>query len=374
MDPRPKTGVLTFHRCINYGSYWQARCLVDGLRARGHDVVLLDHDSWRINVAEWRCALRPLAPAPVSRGDRLRYGLKMLKFARALASLPLSPRFALDNPAGMASYASVVVGSDEVWNLWHPWYGRCPLFFGDGVRADRLIAYAGSFGNYHASEGLDPCWAERLRRFDSLSVRDDNSRSILRAALGGEPDVVLDPCLQFPPRPEGRWRGPRRPFVALYGHSFSPALAAEVRRWAASRGYRLVSIGYRNDWADAQWIAAGPHDFAQAMARAEAVVTNFFHGCVFALRNARPFVCETSAYRSIKVGDLMRLLGGEKHLVSSEAPAAGFADRLDEPPAPDMLRSIERLRRTSEGYLDRALGASSADHAAATTIPSQSAA
>ena len=21
-------GVLTFHRCINYGSYWQARCLV----------------------------------------------------------------------------------------------------------------------------------------------------------------------------------------------------------------------------------------------------------------------------------------------------------------------------------------------------------
>src|SRR5690349_8232637 len=40
-----KIGVLTFHRCINYGSYWQARCLVDGLRARGHDAVLLDHHS-----------------------------------------------------------------------------------------------------------------------------------------------------------------------------------------------------------------------------------------------------------------------------------------------------------------------------------------
>jgi hypothetical protein len=205
-------------------------------------------------------------------------------------------------------------------------------------------------------------------------VRDDNSRSILRTALGGEPELVLDPCLQFPPQPEGRWRGPRRPFVAVYGHSFSPAFVAEVRRWADSRGYRLVSIGYRNNWADAQWIAAGPHDFAQAMARAEAVATNFFHGCVFALRNARPFVCETSAYRSIKVGDLMRLLGGEKHLVSSEAPAAGFADRLDEPPAPEMLRSIERLRRTSEAYLDLALGAGNADRAAAMVIPSRSAA
>ena len=30
-----KIGVLTFHRCINYGSYWQARSLVEGLRSRG---------------------------------------------------------------------------------------------------------------------------------------------------------------------------------------------------------------------------------------------------------------------------------------------------------------------------------------------------
>ena len=52
-----KIGVLTFHRCINYGSYWQARCLVEGLRARGHDAVLLDHDSPQVNRAEWRCAL-----------------------------------------------------------------------------------------------------------------------------------------------------------------------------------------------------------------------------------------------------------------------------------------------------------------------------
>ena len=37
-----RVGVLTFHRCINYGSYWQARCLVEAIAARGHDAVLLD--------------------------------------------------------------------------------------------------------------------------------------------------------------------------------------------------------------------------------------------------------------------------------------------------------------------------------------------
>ena len=34
MRSRCGTGVLTFHRCINYGSYWQARCLMEGLRRR----------------------------------------------------------------------------------------------------------------------------------------------------------------------------------------------------------------------------------------------------------------------------------------------------------------------------------------------------
>jgi hypothetical protein len=33
-SPIRRVGVLTFHRCINYGSYWQARCLVEGLRKR----------------------------------------------------------------------------------------------------------------------------------------------------------------------------------------------------------------------------------------------------------------------------------------------------------------------------------------------------
>jgi hypothetical protein len=50
------------------------------------------------------------------------------------------------------------------------------------------------------------------------------------------------------------------------------------------------------------------------------VATNFFHGCVFALRNAKPFVCEITPYRFLKVNDLMILLGGEDHLVREDTP------------------------------------------------------
>jgi hypothetical protein len=355
MNPLRKIGVLTLHRCINYGSYWQARCLVEGLRARGHDATIVDHHSWQMNLAEWTCGVRPVLPTSGPTRDYLLYSVKMLKFLRTVAALPRSPRFTLEKPAEMARFDLVVVGSDEVWNLRHPWYGGCALFFGTGVRARRLAAYAASFGNYAASSGLDQTWADRLRAFAAISVRDDNSRRLITTALGREPALVLDPCLQFLPRPEGRWRGPRRPFVAVYGHNFSAAFSREVRRWATSRRYRLVSLGYRNAWADTQWITADPHDFAQGIAQASAVATNFFHGCIFALRHAKPFVCEISPYRSVKVPDLMATVGGTSHLVAADTPAATYDARLGEPLDPGILKRIDELRRRSEAYLDQAL-------------------
>ena len=131
MTPPQRIGVLTFHRCINYGSYWQARCLVEGLRERGHDAVLLDHQSSRINLVEWRCALRPILEAPRD----IRYRAKTRKFFAAFEALPLSPPFPLQAPEQSEPYDLVLVGSDEVWNLSHPWYGGKALFYGQGLRA-----------------------------------------------------------------------------------------------------------------------------------------------------------------------------------------------------------------------------------------------
>jgi len=351
-----KIGILTFHRCINFGSYWQARCLAEGLQQRGHEVEILDHQSRRVNFVEWKCALQPVLPTPVPQGDRPLYREKINKFFRVFDTMPLSKPFDLDNPATMDEYDLVVVGSDEVWNLSHPWYGCCPLFYGDGVRATRLISYAASFGNFDASWGLHPHWAAKLHNFDKISVRDDNSKSIIKSALGFEPEMVLDPCLQFPINPDPRDLShlPER-YIAVYGHNFSEFFIDQVRRYAKEQNLPLVSFGYRNDWADVQWITADPHDYANFMAKAEAVVTNFFHGCVFALINAKPLVCETSPYRSNKVQGLMKKIGAEGHLVYEDTAPEVYDLRLSNPLDGQILVRINELRATSNAYLDEAL-------------------
>ena len=351
-----KTGVLTFHRCINYGSYWQARCLVEGLRARGLDAVILDHESRRVNLVEWKCAFRPTLPTHVPKTDYPFYRTKIEKFFRAFEKLPLSQPFALENPSEMEDFDLVVVGSDEVWNLSHPWFGGCSLFYGDNIKTKHLISYAASFGNYDASWGLEDYWANKLRNFDAVSVRDENARNIIKNSLGFDPEIVLDPCLQFPINAEDRQENfPQKPYIAVYGHNFSETFAREARRWADSHKLILVSIGYRNDWADEQWLTADPHDFTHFINRAEAVATNFFHGCVFSLRNEKPFVCEVTQYRSNKIRDLMRLVGGENHLVSEQARFSDFEAALNEPLNPEISERIERLRQTSNDFLNKSL-------------------
>lgn len=346
-------GILTFHRCINYGSYWQTRCLADGLRNQGHQVLILDHQSKRINYSEWKCALQPVLPSSVPKEDQPFYREKIHKFFEAFRSLPLSVPFELEEPDQMDEYDTVVVGSDEVWNLSHPWYGGCPLFFGEGIRSASLVAYAASFGNYDSKSGLQDHWVDKLRNFEMVSVRDQNSRHIIKEHLGFEPPLVLDPCLQFPITCEKRPM--RESYIAVYGHNFSAFFIKNIREYARRRNLPLLSIGYRNDWADVQWLNAGPDDFVNFMEQSSGVATNFFHGCVFSLHFSRSFVCERSVYRSNKLNGLLKSVAAGNHLMAPETSYEGYESCLSQPLSPQVELKIDLLRQCSDDFLNRAL-------------------
>lgn len=356
MPARPKKlGILTFHKCINYGSYWQARCLAEGLRGRGYDVELLDHDCACVRRAEVRCALQPTLPDRTPRHELKHYANKTRGFVEAIAKLPLSRQFSLHEPEASDEYDAIVVGSDEVWNFRHPWYGSKPLFFGDGLRTERLVSYAASFGNHSAWDGMDPDWARKLDRFSALSVRDENSWHLVRNGTGREPRMVLDPCLQFSEVIPREPRQERQPFAVVYGHCFPHWFQKKVRRWADRRGVRLISIGYSNRFTDEERIAADPRDFARLMAGAQAVVTNFFHGCVFALLNGKPWLSNPSEYRSIKIPDLAGSLGAQQRLVDEQTPDEQIAKLLETPVTATVAANIGAARAQSNDYLDAAL-------------------
>jgi len=349
-----KVGVLTFHKCINYGSYWQARCLVEALQARGHDAELLDHDCRCIRRAEARCALQPTLPHRTPRNELKTYASKTRRFIAAIADLPLSRRFSLHEPKAAGQYDAIVVGSDEVWNFRHPWYGSKPIFFGDGLSSDRFVSYAASFGNHSAWDGIDPAWARKLGRFSSISVRDENSWHLVRGGTDREPEIVLDPCLLHPVPAQVKADSVEG-YALVYGHGFPRWLQRMARAWSRRAGVRLVSVGYSNPFADEQRIVDGPLEFARLMAGANAVITNFFHGCVFALLNGKPWASAPSDYRSIKIPDLAAITGSSHRVIDERTGDRAFAALMDTPVEPEVGACIADLRRRSEAYLDAAL-------------------
>ena len=128
-----------------------------------------------------------------------------------------------------------------------------------------------------------------------------------------------------------------------------------VRSWAERRGITLLSVGYSNDWAHKQLIDCAPTEFPRVIAGAHAVVTNFFHGCVFALLHGKPWAACPSDYRAIKIPDLAALLGVEQRLIDEQTPPATVAELLETPLQPEVSATIDRLRARSNGYLDAAL-------------------
>ena len=169
--------------------------------------------------------------------------------------------------------------------------------------------------------------------------------------------MVLDPCLQFEPTPDSESQLPDQPYAVVYGLGFTRPFAQQVKRWATGAGVRLVSVGYYNAWADESRLSASPDDFIHLMRNAHAVVTNYFHGCIFSLRYERPFVCEALPYRAIKIQDLLATLGAERHQVRPENMAESWTERLNIPLNPEILARINGLRECSQAYLNQVLRA-----------------
>jgi hypothetical protein len=270
--------------------------------------------------------------------------------------LPLSPGFSLDQPEQAGDWDAIVVGSDEVWNFRHPWFGSKPIFFGEKLKARRLVSYAASFGSHSAWDGIHPDWARKLDNFSNISVRDENSWHLVRGGTRREPVLALDPCLQFGHLINAsKAKHPARRYAVVYGHGFPAWLKARIRAWADGEGIRLLSVGYRNEWAHEQLIACGPIEFGEIMAAARAVITNFFHGCVFALLNGKPWVSCPSDYRAIKLRDLAATVGAQRRLIDEQTPSTTVSELLEMPPQPGVAARIEELRAQSNAYLDEAL-------------------
>ena len=337
-----KIGILTQPLHTNYGGLLQCWALQHVLQSMGHDawVVRRVKNShtfffWaRIRLRNVVCKLfgRPKL-VWLSRKDEAAISQQ----TRPFIDRYITPRteliystHALRNDFERQRYDAYIVGSDQVWR---PRYSPCqPNYFLDFLPQDsrvKRIAYAASFGTeqWEFSSRLTSQCATLARRFNAVSVREANGVHLCAEHLDTQAMQVLDPTLllktedyerlvheQDEPTSPGTlfcYLLDRSPETAFFKQALERGLgltAFEVMPRAIGMQRPDVPIESRIYPRVTQWL--------RAFMDAQAVLTDSFHGCAFAILFNRPFVVIGNQRRGqARFQSLLSTFGLEERLV-----------------------------------------------------------
>jgi hypothetical protein len=314
-----KIGILTFHWSNNYGALLQTYCLSETIRAMGHDVSVIDYLPLGHGIRWWQ-------------GWGIHCGTPMLAMKRLRIDrfrrqyIPLTNRCRnIDQLACLArEFDAIIVGSDQVWNGNIIGARELPYFLGfaDSERS-RLISYAATFGEPDQPQHTISLAGPMLRRFHSLSVRDEMSALLVRQLSGEEAEIVVDPTLLFDFRKLPEFRVPHRDYIATYHISDKHAgLGREVLRevWSSLQ-MPAVADGQSADAvkADSQVLSAGPLEWLRIIQGASFVCTDSFHAVALAIAFAKPLIA-WAGIRQSRIRSLLSVCGLENRFVKTADP------------------------------------------------------
>ena len=358
-----RLGILTSHHSENFGAVLQTLSLQSLLASWGHDVSVLNHASDQCHPwARWRDPqgrfvnplerIRGLLHQRRFRGDFSRFRNQHLK---------LTPP--LSDPHGLAEAArsldGIITGSDQVWH-----FSREPRYFlhWDPPFSGRKISYAASCGTDSQPEGNGREIGSWIRSFHAVSVRDDFSAKLISKITGREPVVVADPTLLVDP---GSWvqcpanlpsdyyllyhLGPPSADLALWMHQIQRQQGHAPWVWLNGHADRIP----RPPPAEFRRWHAAPETWLGAIQNCRALLTDSFHGILYALQFQKPFlILASDRFRRARLLDLIQRYDLAGHLLPPWPPAGQIPGAQ---PSANTRIKIQAHVEMSLGFLRRAL-------------------
>ena len=360
-----KIGIITHYDVHNHGAILQLNALTAILKQSGHQAQALQFEK---NYDFLGVAMKSKYNIGIkSIPYYIRYTLKN-GIARTLFNIrkrSLLERFKADNQL-LGDYYSeakdtdaVIIGSDEVFAL-HT--GPTPVFFGHACPAEKVFAYAASFGPT-TIEDIESLHCRQfvtsgLNGMCGLSVRDINSCDIAEQLLGHRPEIVADPVILYGYKDEIRTQQAPKlpPYMLVYAYDNNMNESSEVdciKAYARTHKLKIVSAGFYHKWADYN-INVSPTELLNYFHHAQCVVTDTFHGSVMSIITNRPLAVKIRGN-----GNKLRYLLSEYGLSGRELTAWDSLPEVLAKPIDYEAVNLEVVKRRekSMSYLTKMLSA-----------------
>lgn len=227
-----------------------------------------------------------------------------------------------------------IVGSDQVWRgIYARNIESLPFFFLDFATPEqrqRSIAYAASFGSDEwegTPEETAEC-ARLLKEFKAVSVREHSGIRICQEVFGVEAVQMPDPTLLLEPADYSwvirHWWTRRlpAPFMAVYLLDETEEKKQLTQDVAAAAQLYPQQLTAHGDAAKAMdRIPLSVPQWLRCMRDCECVLTDSFHGCVFAIIFNKPFVCLGNESRgTARFDSLLGTFGLQERILSNPSP------------------------------------------------------
>ncbi|MCB5188075.1 polysaccharide pyruvyl transferase family protein [Methylobacillus caricis] len=369
MKPIQNVGILTMHRVINHGSFMQAYALKSIIESYGYEVSFRDFKAGTAKHKGEKVVL-PSLMQKIKKIPRTILNINHAILKRSF-SKKMEHQFknqywpllgvGIDHNYDLSA-DKMFIGSDEVFNYTqNHGFAYVPCLFGHQIVAKDIVSYAASAGYANWTDVVNDDMKEEIgsgfNKINFLSVRDQNTSDIVTNCTGNAPTLVIDPTLLYDfhkEMPKQRLIEGKYLLIYAYGGRMdSPEEISAIKNYAASKKLKIVSAGFYHDWCDEN-ILVSPFELLKVFKDAEFVVTDTFHGSIFAMKNAKQFatfVRKKSVWgsNSNKVVYLLKQFGMESRIVDDLDMIPGVL----EAPAPyDIFnKQLEEWQEKSKSFL-----------------------
>ena len=290
-------GIIGWWYGKNYGSAINYYALHEVVESLGYDTLML----------EWPWKARPMPPVSDN-------------FARRFAKkhYNASQQYTFEEYPSLNNHINqFLVGSDQLWNYWDS-KDMGNYYMLDFVHDDRKkISYATSFGHpeYKAPKEVCEKQSELLKRFNAISVREDDGVKICAEKFGVQATQVVDPVFLCPLEKylelvqESKLQF-ESPYLLAYILSPDKGKGEILKAAASSLGLKLtVILDGQTDPSknmelldvekDAVLSGLEMEDWLACIYNASFIITDSFHGTCFGLIFKKQFITILNKVRGI---------------------------------------------------------------------------
>ena len=362
---RLKVLTITCSNAANYGARLQACALAEWLRSEGHDASVIDYRPWYMRnnagLRLWGVPFRHVLSGLRNYGYMRNYRRRLRRFAEFSEKyIPLTPRAymsAQELAANPPSADAIIAGSDQIWNVSMA-NGSDPAFFLRFADSGcRRISYAASIAIPEIPAAAAAPLRDNIATFDHVSVREESGARIVESLGLPRPQVTVDPVFLLP---GSYWESMaaatpvKGKYILVYDFMRSRELQQAALRLKRLTGARIINVGARRlRYADRNFLNASPQEFLGLLRGADCVLSNSFHGSVFAMIFGIDFlVVDREDGLNERMRALLQRYGLEQRLIGSAAPDSSLTAHIDY----TALRSrLEKDIASSKEFLRTAL-------------------